>query len=85
MSDAHALLWLQTAFSVPPAHFHSAPLSGSDGDLSLCTDLHRHPEKKAIILLKWLCHFVGSSVLTEINLDITLPSTDLRAFIKGAT
>lgn len=56
-SDAHALLLLQTVFSVRPAHFHSAQLSGSDGDQSLCTDLRRHPEKKAIILLKWLCHF----------------------------
>lgn len=85
VSDARALLWLQTAFSVPPTHFHSAPLSGSDGGLSLCTDLHRHPEKKAINLFKWLCHFVVSSVLTEISLDITLPSIDFKAFIKGAT
>lgn len=83
-SDAHALLWLQTAFSVPPAHFHSAPLSGSDGNLSLCTDLHRDPEKRAIILFKCFCYFVGSSVFIEINLDITLPSKDFKAFIKGA-
>ena len=85
MSDARAPLWLPTAFSVPPTHFHSAPLSGSDGDRSLCTDLHRHPEKKAITSFKWLCHFAGSSVLTEVNLNISLPSTDFNAFIKGAT
>lgn len=52
VSDARALLWLQTASSVLPTHSHSSPLSGSDGDLSLCTDLHRHPEKKAVISCK---------------------------------
>lgn len=80
VSDARALLLLQTVFSVRPAHFHSGQPSGSDGDRSLCTDLHRHPERKVISLSGFVI-LVGSNVLTETNLDIT----DFKGFIKGAT